>query len=215
MSKDGKYDHSGQRSKTPSFELRFHKKHKDKVLNSYLPFIINQANDIEQETRVVKLYKLGGGNGDGSWNSIQLHHPVTFDKLAMDDAQKKMIMDDLDRFVKRKDFYRRVGKAWKRGYLLYGPPGTGKSSLVAAMANYLNFDIYDLELTSLRGNSDFRRLLVSTKNQSILVVEDMDCSVDFQNPMKMMQKIAVVGEGKQIDFQVSINPLILVFFTNF
>ncbi|KAL5721788.1 hypothetical protein ACHQM5_005389 [Ranunculus cassubicifolius] len=201
MSKDGKYDHSGQRSKTPSFELRFHKKHKDKVLNSYLPFIINQANDIEQETRVVKLYKLGGGNGDGSWNSIQLHHPVTFDKLAMDDAQKKMIMDDLDRFVKRKDFYRRVGKAWKRGYLLYGPPGTGKSSLVAAMANYLNFDIYDLELTSLRGNSDFRRLLVSTKNQSILVVEDMDCSVDFQNPMKMMQKIAVVGEGKQIDFQ--------------
>ncbi|KAL5722834.1 hypothetical protein ACHQM5_006305 [Ranunculus cassubicifolius] len=186
ISKDAGYDQHAQ-----FFELSFNKKQKDyKVLNSYLPFIINQANELKQETRVAKLYKLGE-NGGGPWSSIHLHHPVTFDKLAMDDAQKKMIMDDLDRFVKRKEFYRRVGKAWKRGYLLYGPPGTGKSSLVAAMANYLNFDIYDLELTSLRGNSDFRRLLVSTKNQSILVIEDMDCSVDFQKPMKMMPKTVV------------------------
>ncbi|KAL5721710.1 hypothetical protein ACHQM5_005320 [Ranunculus cassubicifolius] len=198
--KNGEYDRPGQRSKTPYYELSFHKKHKDKVLNCYLPYIINQANDLGQETRVLKLYKLGG-NGDGAWSSIHLHHPVTFDKLAMDDAQKKMIMDDLDRFVERKDFYRRVGKAWKRGYLLYGPPGTGKSSLVAAMANYLNFNIYDLELTSLRGNSDFRRLLISTKNRSIIVVEDIDRSVDFQNPLQMTPKIAIVGEGKQIDIQ--------------
>ncbi|KAK9177111.1 hypothetical protein WN944_029130 [Citrus x changshan-huyou] len=42
----------------------------------------------------------------------------------------KTIMDDLERFLQRKEFYRRVGKAWKRGYLLYGPPGTGKSSLI-------------------------------------------------------------------------------------
>ncbi|KAL5721746.1 hypothetical protein ACHQM5_005350 [Ranunculus cassubicifolius] len=202
VSNDGNHDlHFSRRSGTTKFfELSFHKKHKDKVLNSYLPFIINQANDLKKESRVVKLYKLGDGNFDSSWSSIHLHHPVTFDKLAMDDAQKKMIMDDLDRFVKRKDFYRRVGKAWKRGYLLYGPPGTGKSSLVAAMANYLNFDIYDLELTSLRGNSDFRRLLVSTKNQSILVMEDMDCSVDFQNPMQMTYKIAQMTLSGMLNF---------------
>jgi len=41
----------------------------------------------------------------------------------MDSDLKKTIMEDLDRFVKRKDYYGRVGKAWKRGYLLYGPPG--------------------------------------------------------------------------------------------
>uniref|UniRef100_A0A0E0FCN5 ATPase AAA-type core domain-containing protein n=1 Tax=Oryza meridionalis TaxID=40149 RepID=A0A0E0FCN5_9ORYZ len=38
-----------------------------------------------------------------------------------------------------------VGKAWKRGYLLCGPPGTDKSNMIAAMANFLEYDVYDLE----------------------------------------------------------------------
>jgi hypothetical protein len=46
----------------------------------------------------------------------------------MDSELKQTLMDDLARFVKRKDYYKRIGKAWKRGYLLYGPPGTGSSS---------------------------------------------------------------------------------------
>ncbi|KAL6346397.1 hypothetical protein AAG906_033193 [Vitis piasezkii] len=51
----------------------------------------------------------------------------------MDIEQKKAIIDDLDRFVRRKEFYNKVGRAWKRGYLLYGPPGTGKSRLVTLL----------------------------------------------------------------------------------
>ncbi|KAL6294285.1 hypothetical protein ACE6H2_002427 [Prunus campanulata] len=108
-------------------------------------------------------------------------HPSTFDTLAMDPKLKEELIDDLDRFVRLKEFYGRVGKAWKRGYLLYGPPGTGKSSLIAAMANYLKFDIYDLELTHLRSNSELRRLLVSTANRSILVIEDIDCSIELKD----------------------------------
>ena len=52
--------------------------------------------------------------------------------MAMDPKTKNALIEDLDRFTRRKEFYRRAGKAWKRGYLLYGPPSTGKSSLVAA-----------------------------------------------------------------------------------
>ncbi|XWS24403.1 hypothetical protein CRYUN_Cryun28dG0098900 [Craigia yunnanensis] len=48
--------------------------------------------------------------------------------MAMDPKMKSALIEDLDRFTRRKEFYWRVGKAWKRGYLLYGPPGTGKSS---------------------------------------------------------------------------------------
>ncbi|KAH0991891.1 hypothetical protein GBA52_003374 [Prunus armeniaca] len=66
-------------------------------------------------------------------------------------------------------------------YLLYGPPGTGKSSLIAALANYLKFDMYDLELTHLGSNSELRRLLVSTANRSILVIEDIDCSIELKD----------------------------------
>ena len=65
--------------------------------------------------------------------------------------------------------------------MLFGPPGTRKSSLIAAMANYLNFDIYDLRLTNLIGNSQLRQLLISTTNRSILVVEDIDCFLELQD----------------------------------
>lgn len=80
-----------------------------------------------------------------------------------------------------KNTIKRVGKAWKRGYLLYGPPGTGKSSLIAAMANHLKYDIYDLDLTDVRNNSDLRFLLLSISSRSILVVEDIDCSIELEN----------------------------------
>jgi SpoVK/Ycf46/Vps4 family AAA+-type ATPase len=89
-------------------------------------------------------------------------------------------MDDLERFVKRKEYYKKIGKAWKRGYLLYGPPGTGKSSMIAAMANYLKFDVYDLELTEVNWNSTLRRLLIGMTNRSILVIEDIDCTIELK-----------------------------------
>ncbi|KAM7520170.1 hypothetical protein LguiB_019132 [Lonicera macranthoides] len=113
------------------------------------------------------------------WNLISLDHPATFETLAMDSEAKEMVMD-LERFVKR-EYYRKVGKAWKRGYLLNGPPGTGKSSLIAAMANYLNFDIYYLELTDIRRNSELRRLLVGMANRSILVVEDINSTIGLED----------------------------------
>ncbi|KAM3749793.1 hypothetical protein ACB098_05G213000 [Castanea mollissima] len=106
------------RSEVRSYELSFHKRHKDKNLN----------------------------------------HPMTFKTLAMDSEFKKELMEDLNNFLNGKEYYKRIGKAWKRGNLLYGPPGTGKSSLIVAMANYLNFDIYDLNLS-----------------------EDIDCSIKLEN----------------------------------
>ncbi|KAL0334711.1 UNVERIFIED_CONTAM: protein HYPER-SENSITIVITY-RELATED 4 [Sesamum radiatum] len=148
--------------------------------------ITRQGVQNKRKKKTLKIHTLNSEHfrrysGDYSWNSIKLDHPATFDTLAMDDKLKKMIMDDLDMFVRRRDFYRKVGKAWKRGYLLYGPPGTGKSSLIAAMANYLNFDVYDLELTDIHTNSDLRKLLINTANRSILVVEDIDCSLEIDD----------------------------------
>ncbi|KAL2906646.1 Protein HYPER-SENSITIVITY-RELATED 4 [Bienertia sinuspersici] len=176
---------SSMRSEVRFFLLIFHKKFKNVALEKYLPYIINETELLKQETRALKLFTVDPDHRYQSpadvWTSIRLNHPATFDTLAMDSELKEMIMEDLERFVRRKEYYRRVGKAWKRGYLLYGPPGTGKSSLIAAMANYLNFDIYDLELSEMRCNSELRKVLVATANKSILVVEDIDCSVKFHD----------------------------------
>ena len=102
----------------------------------------------------------------------------------MDPKKKQEIMDDLKDFVLGQMFYQKTGRAWKRGYLLYGPPGTGKSSMIAAMANYLGYDIYDLELTEVHSNSELRKLLMKTSSKSIIVIEDIDCSINLTNRNK-------------------------------
>ncbi|KAL0718615.1 hypothetical protein Bca4012_067938 [Brassica carinata] len=101
------------------------------------------------------------------------------DTLAMDKKKKEEIKRDLIKFGKSRDYYKKIGKAWKRGYLLYGPPGTGKSTMIAAMANFLDYDVYDLELTTVKDNTQLRRLLIDTSAKSIIVIEDIDCSLDL------------------------------------
>ncbi|VVB04898.1 unnamed protein product [Arabis nemorensis] len=173
------------RSEVRSFKLNLHKKFKDVALKSYLPFMVKRAKLMKQEMKTLKIFTLDPDNmfqtyGD-AWTSVILDHPSTFKTLAMDLDVKRNVIEDLDQFIQRKNFYKKLGKAWKRGYLLYGPPGTGKSSLIATITNYLNFDIYDLELTAVKNNSELRRLLISTANRSILVVEDIDCSIELKD----------------------------------
>ncbi|KAF7111514.1 hypothetical protein CFC21_111520 [Triticum aestivum] len=65
------------------------------------------------------------------------------------------------------------------GHLLYGPPDTGKSTMIDAMANFLDYGVYDLELTAVKNNTELRKLFIETTGKSIIVIEDIDCSVDF------------------------------------
>ncbi|KAK2994142.1 hypothetical protein RJ640_020947 [Escallonia rubra] len=168
------------RSELQYFELSFHQKHKEMVLKAYLPHILQKASAIKRERKAVRLHTVDY-NGTDYWSSVPMNHPATFDTMAMEPENKRELIEDLERFISRKEYYRAVGRAWKRGYLYYGPPGTGKSTLVAAMANYLRFDVYDLDLREVQCNSDLRRLLIGTANRSILVIEDIDCNVGVQN----------------------------------
>ncbi|GAB4838447.1 hypothetical protein Ancab_027981 [Ancistrocladus abbreviatus] len=45
---------------------------------------------------------------------------MTFETLVMEPELRKAIVDDIHRFVKRKDLYKRVGWAWKRVFGLLG-----------------------------------------------------------------------------------------------
>lgn len=52
------------------------------------------------------------------------------------------------------------------------------------MANFLCYDIYDLELTEVHNNSELRKLLMKTSSKSIIVIEDIDCSINLTNRKK-------------------------------
>ncbi|PPS05947.1 hypothetical protein GOBAR_AA14714 [Gossypium barbadense] len=111
---------SNVRSEKRSFVLSFHKKHKEKVLDPYLPFVLKESKHLMEEKKTLKLHTLGNDHmrryvgGAETWQPIKLDHPANFGILVMNTELKATIMEDLERFVKRKDYYRRVGKAWKR-----------------------------------------------------------------------------------------------------
>ncbi|ESQ32641.1 hypothetical protein EUTSA_v100053381mg, partial [Eutrema salsugineum] len=131
------------------------------------------------------------------WNHVTFEHPATFDTLAMEEKKKEEIKSDLVKFSKSKDYYKKIGKAWKRGYLLFGPPGTGKSTMIAAMANFLEYDVYDLELTTVKDNTQLRRLLIETSAKSIIVIEDIDCSLNLTGQRKKKEEEEEDGDEKK------------------
>ncbi|GLU19779.1 hypothetical protein SLE2022_360060 [Rubroshorea leprosula] len=175
-SDNGSFSYSSEKR---YLELSFDSEHREQIASAYLQHVMTTAAKLEQGDKELKIFScnnsdsLYGGRSKG--NSTYLQHPASFDTIAMDPALKQSIIDDLDRFLARRDYYKRIGKAWKRGYLLYGPPGTGKSSLVVAMAKYLKYDVYELELSNIYSNSQLRNIFLNISSKSIIVIEDVDC----------------------------------------
>ncbi|KAL4577665.1 hypothetical protein LXL04_013776 [Taraxacum kok-saghyz] len=145
------------RSETRMLELTFHRKHKDLALNTYIPFILNVSKTRKREDKCVKLFTVNATmmRPDGStvWSSVNLDHPSNFATLAMETDVKEKLMKDLDRFLLFTE--ERILSESRKGV--------------------------EERLPVVRSNSELRRLLVATANRSILVVEDIDCSVELHD----------------------------------
>ncbi|OVA20648.1 AAA+ ATPase domain [Macleaya cordata] len=159
-----------------TFVLKIKKRDKRRILRPYLQHIHTVSDEIELRKKEVKLYTNTETDhcSNGRWRSVPFTHPTTLDTVAMDSDLKNKVKSDLESFLKSKQYYHRLGRVWKRSYLLHGPPGTGKSSFVAAMAKFLCYDIYDIDLSNVSDDSDLKMLLLQTTNRSVIVIEDLD-----------------------------------------
>ena len=175
------------------YRITFHRRHRQLITESYIKHVLTEGKAIGSMNRQRKLHTNNpsqnwSGYRKNKWNHVVFEHPATFETLAMESKKKREIMDDLKKFAEGKDYYTKIGKAWKRGYLLYGPPGTGKSTMIVAMANFLNYDVYDLELTTVKDNSELKKLLIETSSKSVIVIEDIDCSLDLTGKRENKEK---------------------------
>ncbi|KAJ4770385.1 P-loop containing nucleoside triphosphate hydrolases superfamily protein [Rhynchospora pubera] len=190
------YSH-GDPTEVKYFELTFDERYREFAIKSYIPYILEQAKTI----------RLWTNNEDAMWKPAKLRQVATLNTLAMKEEKKKALIDDLSKFVQKKEYYNRIGKAWQRRYVLFGPPGTGKSTLIAAMANFLRFDIYNLELTKVTSNDELRSLLINTTNSSILVIENIKCSVELQEGEKE-KKPTAEGSANDDESKITLSGLL-------
>ncbi|OEL16058.1 AAA-ATPase [Dichanthelium oligosanthes] len=153
-----------------------------------------------------------------SCEGINHQHRATFDTVAMDPALKQSIIADLDRFVKRREYYRRIGKAWKRGYLQYGPPGTAAQAKAAhrhgAMPNKSTLVIEDIDCCFKAKSREGTK--VRTKNGYVDSVSD-DCSDELPPETNRNMGITLSGLLNFIDgpWSTSGEERIIVFTTNY
>ena len=203
-------EQQGGGARRRSQRLTFHQLHRRLVVDEYLPHVRRRGRELLFHNRRRRLYTNNKSLSYSSvyhkaWSYVNFDHPTTFETLAMEPAKKAAIMDDLDAFRRSGEFYRRAGKPWKRGYLLHGPPGTGKSTMIAAMANYLDYDIYDIELTSVHSNTDLRKLFIETTSKSIIVIEDIDCSLDLTGDRATRRPGEIRGGGSMVTLSGLLN----------
>ncbi|RWR79992.1 AAA-ATPase-like protein [Cinnamomum micranthum f. kanehirae] len=66
---------------------------------------------IMEISNTFKVHKMQGKDLRGRWAVVNFNHPATFKTLDMDPDLKKEVVDDLERFIRTKEFYKRIGKA--------------------------------------------------------------------------------------------------------
>lgn len=101
----------------------------ERVAHDYITY--NEQVKRSQERRSRYNY-----SASGKWIRICPLHAMQngLHTVALRSESEAMLKKDIDTFVRNKDFYKRIGAPYTRGYLFHGRPGTGKTSLVFAMA---------------------------------------------------------------------------------
>ena len=78
---------------------------------------------------------------DGYWQQSKALYAevqkMSWDKVILDEKQKKELVSVADNFFNSKDVYDDLGVPWKRGLLFHGPPGNGKTISIKALMHTL------------------------------------------------------------------------------
>lgn len=97
--------------------------------------------------------------------------------VVLDEGVKESVVNDVQDFLQRQQWYVDRGIPYRRGYLLFGPPGSGKTSFIQALAGELDFSVAMINLSEM-GMTDDKLAYMLTKlpKRSILLLEDADAA---------------------------------------
>lgn len=97
--------------------------------------------------------------------------------VASSEPGPQELLDDMQAFLAREDWYAQRGIPYRRGYLFHGPPGCGKTSFVTAVAGKLNCPIFVLNLADpYLSDLGLLKLVTDASPRSLLLLEDVDAA---------------------------------------
>lgn len=178
----------------------------------YIVKILDEIENIISYKDNMRLYI------NDQYNDWALNATTKFPLNSIIWENKEKIINDINTFFNRKDWYFDKGLRHKLGILLSGPPGTGKSKLVSIIASILDLPIYMLNLNSLEKDNDLLSLIRDIPPKSILLIEDIDCfcvSLDRENDNKKDSKISLSTILNALDGINSPDGIVYILSTNY
>lgn len=137
------------------------------VFDELIEYIRNQED--ESELTNTKIYSWDTDD----WNYVGCNPKRTFESVYISDEILDFIKTSLDNFIASEKWYIKHGIPYHLGILLHGPPGTGKTSVIKAIASYLNKPLCLCSTTAL---PIFSKVLSEAEKDAIVAVEDIDVS---------------------------------------
>lgn len=145
---------------------------------------IKECANIEREKRIKNTRKEVSAYGIAySGRLARIYLPDfkkrTFENTFIPAKQEECIKSYLDKFISNRDWYMKNHVPYHFGFLLYGSGGTGKTTLVQAIADYINAELMVVpgdainELPRLV-NTDFGRTTMDPSVYRVICVEDID-----------------------------------------
>ena len=136
--------------------------------HKYFNRLISDITQLEDTKRSYTYTK------DGYWHRHKEQTRRDFSNVILEDDKEQIIKSTINSFLNKEEWYKINGIPYQLGILLYGPPGTGKTSVIKAIANYVDRNIAILPVNNIQ---NLEHAFNNMPDDSIIVLEDIDTNI--------------------------------------
>lgn len=141
------------------------------LVNDFLNHVAEEYKKFQMKTSMVPVYSWSAPHSYWSHSTWTAKRDP---KTVVCNGVVDEIVQDIQSFLSKKDWYTEVGIPHQRGYILYGPPGNGKTTIIRTIASVLGYGICKFSNEQI---ITLGRSINALPKNTILVIEDVDATI--------------------------------------